>query len=197
MALYENGTRFTLNLVDLSDRAQRESFAAIWPAGKPPVLEDKLRCEIVAEAGIIIEYVDLFYPGETRFLPFNPVKAWEARSRDRFFDVHVQAPVQKILTDRLCPPGRDDPYGVTQARAQLRAAFDMIEREMAGKTWAGGDTFGIADCAAGPALWYASVVMPFGLNHPNVAAYLDRLQQRPSLARVLREAAPYSELLFA
>ena len=195
MALYETETRFALNLVDFGNRAARDSLVSIWPVGGLPVLEDKRREEVVADASAIIEYVDLFYPGQIRLLPFNPVAAWRARAEDRFFDVNVQAPVQKIVTDRLCPPGRDDPYGVSQAKAQLRAALDLLERTMADRIWATGDTFSLADCAAGPALWYANVVMPFERRHPNAAAYLDRLEQRPSFARVIKDAMPYQDLL--
>jgi glutathione S-transferase len=32
---------------------------------------------------------------------------------------------------------------------------------------------------------------PFGPGRANVAAYLERLKQRPSYARVLKEAEPY------
>ena len=67
----------------------------------------------------------------------------------------------------------------------------MIERQMAGSTWAMGDAFGLADCAALPSLFYGNKVEPFGDAHKNVAAYLERLQARPSVARVLKEAEPY------
>jgi glutathione S-transferase len=195
MALYETETRFALNLVDLGSRAARDSLISIWPVGGLPVLEDKRRGEVVPEASAIIEYVDLFYPGQVKLLPFNPVAAWSARAQDRFFDANVQTPVQKIVTDRLSPPGRDDPYGVSQAKAQLRTALDVLERAIAGRIWATGDTFSLADCAAGPALWYANVVMPLERRHTNAAAYLDRLEKRPSLARVIKDAMPYQDLL--
>ena len=67
----------------------------------------------------------------------------------------------------------------------------MIDREMATRTWAMGEEFSLADCAAAPALFYANEVMLFGDSHDNVAAYFRRLKARPSYARVLREAEPY------
>lgn len=36
--------------------------------------------------------------------------------------------------------------------------------------------------------------MPFGESHPTATAYLGRLKQRPSFARVLREAEPFFKL---
>jgi glutathione S-transferase len=69
-----------------------------------------------------------------------------------------------------------------------------MEREMDSKTWAIGDDFTLADCAAAPALFYANTVAPFAETHKNLAAYLDRLMARPSFARVLAEAQPYFNL---
>jgi glutathione S-transferase len=57
-----------------------------------------------------------------------------------------------------------------------------------------GDHFTLADCAACPSLFYANKVAPFGETHSNVAAYFDRLQARPSYARVLRAAEPYLKM---
>jgi len=71
----------------------------------------------------------------------------------------------------------------------------MVEQDMAGKTWALGDTFSLADCSAAPALFYADVAMPFRAAHKNTAAYLDRLMARPSYARTLKEAEPYFHMV--
>jgi glutathione S-transferase len=67
----------------------------------------------------------------------------------------------------------------------------MIERRMAERSWAVGEAFSIADCAAAPALFYAGIVAPFTPAHRNLAAYFERLLERPSFARVLKEARPY------
>jgi glutathione S-transferase len=84
---------------------------------------------------------------------------------------------------------------VEAARALLHTACDMIEREMAAKTWAMGDAFSMADCAAAPALFYANMVTPLGDTYPSAAAYLGRLMDRPSYARALNEAKPYLALV--
>jgi glutathione S-transferase len=67
----------------------------------------------------------------------------------------------------------------------------MIDAEMAGKTWAVGDDFTLADCAAAPPLFYIDKVFPLRDTHKNSAAYLRRLLERPSYARVIEEAKPY------
>jgi len=54
-----------------------------------------------------------------------------------------------------------------------------------------GKAFTLADCAAAPALFFASIVEPFPPEHANLSAYLDRLLERPSVRRALKEAEPY------
>jgi glutathione S-transferase len=49
----------------------------------------------------------------------------------------------------------------------------------------------MADCAAGPPLFFTNLMLPLADEFPHVSAYLDRLKKRPSLARVLAEAQPY------
>jgi glutathione S-transferase len=159
-----------------------------------PVLRDETRDRTVAESTIIIEYLDAYYPGETRFVPAEPDRAWQTRMWDRFHDHYLQEPMQKIVTDRLRPAGKNDGYGVERAKAELHEAYAVIERQMGSKTWAMGDDFTLADCAAAPALFYANTVVPFGETHENLRGYLDRLMARPSFARVLEEAQPYFAL---
>lgn len=195
IALYENGTSFEPVIVDLAAATSSAAFRAVWPMGKMPVLRDDARDRTVAESTIIIEYLEAHYPGATRFLPAGPDGAWQTRMWDRFYDHYVQEPMQKIVTDRLRPAGSNDPFGVEEARELLKTSLDMIDQDMASHRWAMGDDFTMADCAAAPALFYADMVMPFRDTHKHAAAYLDRLKERPSYARVLKEAEPYLALV--
>ncbi len=189
-ALYENDTPFAPQLVDLGDETSRAAFLALWPMGKMPVLRDEARGRTIPETSIIIEYLQQHYPGPTRLLPDDPDLALLVRLSDRFFDLYVQAPMQKIVGDRLRPEGRKDPQGVAEARRQLETAYGMIERDGADRTWAMGEAFTMADCAAAPALFYADKVAPLG-EHQHTARYLARLKERSCIARVLEEAEPY------
>jgi len=191
IALYENDTPFTPKIVNLQDDAERAAFRALWPIGKFPVLQDAAHDRMVPESSIIIEYLDRHYPGKTRFIPDDPDLARQTRLRDRFLDLHVHMQMQKIVGDRLRPADKKDLYGVEQARDLMDRALAMLERAMVDKTWAMGETFTMADCAAAPALFYADKVAPLARKYPNVAAYLGRLTQRPSYARALTEAEPY------
>lgn len=191
IALYENDTPFTPHLVDLFDEGDAANLRKLWPVGKFPVLRDDARGRTIPETSVIIEYLDRHYPGKTRFIPADADAALQTRLQDRFFDLYVNVPMQKIVTDALRPEGKNDPHGVAEARSTLRTSFDMIEQEAAGKSWIMGDDFTMADCAAAPALFYADKVMPLRDNHRTTRGYLERLMQRPSYARALKEAEPY------
>ena len=195
MAFYENDTPFTPRIVDFGNEESREAFLALWPIGKIPVLRDLARDRTIPETSIIIEYLAQHYPGRTSLVPADADLARQTRLRDRFFDLYVNVPMQKIVTDRLRPEGQHDPYGVEEAKALLQTALGMVDEDMADKTWVMGDAFTMADCAAAPALFYADKVMPFGTTHRNAAAYLQRLLERPSFARAIKEAQPYFALM--
>jgi glutathione S-transferase len=192
-ALYENDTPFAPNMVNLGDPDERAALLKLWPICRFPVLEDKARGEVVPESSIIIEYLDRYYPGRTRFIPEQADRALQTRLQDRFYDLYLHLPMQKIVGDRLRPADKKDPRGVEEARAQLKTSYAIIERQMTDSTWAMGSDFSLADCAAMPSLYYGDKVEPIG-EFKNVSAYLDRLQARPSFARVLREAEPYFAL---
>jgi glutathione S-transferase len=192
IAFYENDAPFEPVLVDLQDAAAREAFLKIWPIGKFPVIVDGARGDwVVPESSIIIEYLAQHYPGPSKLIPGDADLARQVRMRDRFFDLNIHVHMQKVMGDNMRPDGKHDPYGVDHARAQIRTAFGLVDQDMAAKHWAMGDTFTMADCAAAPALFYGSMVVPFGDEFQNVAAYLERLKQRTSFARVLKEAEPY------
>jgi glutathione S-transferase len=196
IAFYENGTPFTPQVVNLGEPASTAAFKAIWPIGKFPVLRNEATNHLIPESTTIIEYLDQHYPGKTRFIPDDPDLARRTRFRDRFCDLHIHTPMQKIVTDRIRPAGKNDPHGVEDAKRTLSAALDILNGAMASNTWVMGDNFTLADCAAAPALFYTDIVVaPLAGSHPNVDRYLKRLMERPSYARALDEARPYLHMV--
>jgi glutathione S-transferase len=194
IALYENDISFEARRVD--DPAVFSELKSLWPIGRFPVLRDESRDRLVPEASIIIEYLAQHYPGKVKLIPDDPDLARQVRMRDRFYDNYLHAPMQKFAFDRGRPQDKRDPYGVDEARALYRTALDMVETSMASKTWAMGDEFTMADCAAAPTLYYGNRFFgPFRETHKNATAYLDRLCARPSYARALEEAKPFFHFL--
>jgi len=191
IALYENETPFEPKIVNLGEEKSRAEFLKIWPIGKFPVLRDEARDRLVPESSIIIEYLAQHYPGKSPLVPSDPDLARQTRLRDRFFDLYLHAPMQKIVGDRLRPAGKNDPFGVEQAKAQLETTLGMLENEMGKSSWAMGESFSMADCAASPPLFFSNMVRPYIDTHKNLAGYYLRLMKRPSIARVVKEAEPY------
>ena len=193
IALYETGVPFEPRIVDLFGGAAE--YRKIAPLGKIPVLRDEAKNLTIPETSIIIEYLAQHYPGATQLFPADRDLCRQMRLYDRIYDLYVNVPMQDIVADRMRPADKKDPFGVDQARTLLKTALNMIERDMVGDRWAIGDGFTMADCAAAPALFYADWVAPFRDTHRKTAAYLDRLKQRTSYARVLKEAEPYFHLV--
>ena len=192
IALYENGTPFTPQKVDLMDEKESAAFRQMWPVGKFPVLRDETSGKTIPESTTIIEYLAQHYPGSIQLVPKDAGEAFVVRAQDRFYDLNVHLLMQKVITDRLRPAGQNDAFGVEHARGLLRTALGIIEKDMARKTWAAGEVFTMADCAAAPTLFYYNrAVEPLTGSFDNAAAYLDRLVKRPSYARALKEAEPF------
>jgi glutathione S-transferase len=190
IALYENATDFSVRLLD--DAGGFAELAALWPHKKFPVLTDG--DSTVIEASIIIEYLQLRYPGPVRLIPDDAQAALHTRFLDRFFDNYVMAPMQKVVGDSLRAPLDRDAAGVAAARAQLDISYRWLDALMAERQWADGLEFSLADCAAAPALLYADWVHPIAAGFAHLRAYRARLLARPSIARVVDEARPYRSL---
>ena len=188
-ALYESGTPFTYRLLGPEEPEAGAEWARLWPLKRMPVLVDGETP--VLESSVIVEHLDLFHPGPDRLLPADPKTALGTRMMDRFFDNYVMTPMQAVVFDHLRPAEARDPYGVSRAKAQLEDAYRWLDGAMAGREWANGGAFSLADCAAAPALFYADWVHGIDGAFPHARAYRARLLARPSFARAVEEARPY------
>jgi glutathione S-transferase len=187
IAFYENDTPF--EYLTLDDAKYGAELEELWLIKKFPVLVDN--DHTIMEASIIIEHLDLHHPGPARLIPEDPRAALEVRLMDRFFDNYIMTPMQKIVADRIRTENDRDPYGVTEARAMLDKAYAWLDTALAGREWATGVTFSLADCAAAPSLFYADWAHPIGEAFTRVRDYRRKLLARPSFARAVDEARPY------
>jgi glutathione S-transferase len=190
IALYEAGIPFAPKLVESADDWQ--ALRAISPLGKIPLLLDDGRA--VAETSVIVEYLSQHFEEAARLIPRDSGGALAVRYYDRFYDLYVMTPMQAVIKQRLRPTEKRDPLATDEAKADLRSAYDAIESDLRAKTWAAGDEFTMADCAAAPALYYANEVVPFPTSYAALRSYFERLSARPSVARVFREAEPYRHM---
>ena len=189
VAHYENGTPFEWRQLSPEHPEILAQFAELWPIKRFPLLMDGTR--IVTESTIIIEYLELHHPGPVPLIPDNPRAALEVRSMDRFFDNYISTPQQMVVFDAMRPEGTHDSYGVRQARERLEIAYAWLDKVMAEREWAAGESFSLADCAAAPFLFYADWTHRIDPSFSHVIAYRKRLLARPSFARAVDEARPY------
>lgn len=194
IALYETGAAFDPIQLDFQNPEHDELLRKLWPLRKFPVLKDTTRDVVVPESSTIIEYLAQHYPGPSRLVPADPDLARQTRLRDRYFDLYIHNNLQKAVFDVIRPEGSKDPFGVEQAGAEMRVALTAIEPTINARPWLMGDDFSQADCSAAPALYYGQRIVPLD-DFPNCAAYLKKLEARPSFARVLKEAEPYFHMV--
>jgi glutathione S-transferase len=95
IALYENGTPFTMRLLGPEDPGAAAEGEALWPLKRMPL--------------------GLFHPGPVRLLPEDARAALPVRMMDRFFDNDISTPMQKFVADQLRPVEKRDTYGVSEA----------------------------------------------------------------------------------
>ncbi|RZI96025.1 MAG: glutathione S-transferase family protein [Rubrivivax sp.] len=190
IALYELDVPFEPRLLNLGDPAQRDAFLALWPTGKMPLLQDGPR--VIPETSVIIEYLARqSTPAAQTLIPADPEPALEVRLMDRLSDLYVMMPMQAIVADRLRAEADRDSLTVDKARSTLSMAYRLLEDKLAAREWLAGPDFSLADCAAAPALFYASTLVSIPAEAQRLSAYFERLMQRPSVARTLEEAKPF------
>lgn len=192
IALYENATPFELRCIGPETPEHAVEWLRRWPLRKFPLLVDGDRQ--LVESSIVIEYLDRVHPGPARLLPADPLAALDVRFLDRFFDLHVMDAMQVAVDSALgrLPAPREQ--GLALARERLERAYAWLDRELAGRAWAAGADFTLADCAAAPSLFYADWTHPITDAFPVLRAYRARLLARPSFARAVDEARPFRPL---
>jgi glutathione S-transferase len=187
IALWENDVPFTYR--HLEEPGAAEERASLWPLGRFPVLVDDGR--MVAESSIIIEHLDLHHPGPVRLLPDDRDAALEVRFMDRFFDNYVMSAMQKPVLEALKAEGTCREEVMAEARRALDTAYAWLEQRLSDRTWAAGEAFSMADCAAAPSLFYADWVHEIASAFPKLREYRSQLLERPSFARAVNEGRPY------
>ena len=169
IALYENAIPFDLRCLAPDMPQHLQQWLPRWPLRKFPLLVDGERN--VAETSIIIEYLQLAHPGPLRLLPDDSMQALEVRFLDRYFDLHVMTPVQLAVGAALTGDPAKTEEGRAFAGEKLDLAYAWLETNLAGRTWAAGEDFTLADCAAAPSLFYADWTQPIPATLPLLRAY--------------------------
>jgi len=189
IAFYEKSVEFTPELVSLFDESEREAYRKIYPLGKIPllVLDDG---HWVPESSIIVEYLDTHFSDGPKLIPDDPELSRQVRFKDRMYDLYLNESVAALIFESWKPEAERNQELMARSRFRIGVMYDFMEMNLDKQTWTNGEAFTLGDCAAAPPLFYAQEVAPFA-ERSKIASYWQRLQERPSIRRVLDEAVPY------
>ncbi|HEX7817315.1 glutathione S-transferase family protein [Dyella sp.] len=189
IALYENGTPFSFRSIGPETPENTAEWLKRWPIRKFPLLVDGERSAV--ETSIIVGYLQVAHSGSTRLLPDDALAALDVRFLDRFFDPHVMNAAQWAVDGALTGNADRQREGLEKATEKLDRAYRWIDLYLTGETWAAGDRFTLADCAAAPSLFYADWVSPIPATLTTLGDYRSRLLARPSFACAVEDARPF------
>lgn len=162
------------------------------PFGKIPSLEDGDFC--ISDSTAIITYMDALH-AEPNLIPTEP----KARARtiwyEEFGDTVLQAVGAKIFFNRVVARAMKMPCDLAAADAaeadQLPRMYDYLESVLPTSGWLVEDRFTLADLAVACPLiniGYCSDVLD-AARWPNVAAWMEQVKARPSIADAMAQEA--------
>ena len=136
----------------------------------------------VYESSYILDWLELKFP-QTPLLPKDFDGILAARKLDVLCNGVCDAVVLSFF-ERQRENGGSAVWSARQRR-KIDGGISEIARLIGNRTWAVGDRFGLGDIATGSVLGYLSVrfkELPIRELYPDLAAYCDRLETRPSFA---------------
>lgn len=179
VVLAEKELEYERVFVDLRAGEQRTpEFLKLNPYGKVPVLTDEDL--VVYDSTIINEYLEDEYP-----LPHLMPEDSAGRARVRIFEDYCDnsfLPVAGlVLTDLAKPEGERDGERLKKYQAEVVRGLARLESALEGREFLVGE-FSLADVAFAPrVLILPQLGVELDPRLRNVAAWIDRLRQRPSV----------------
>jgi len=172
IALAEKGVEHEVLEIDLSDRPQ-------WiyeknPTGRVPVIEED--AWILPESSVILEYLEERYP-EPPLLPADPADRALAR-------------VWIFRHDDFTKPYYALRRGEDGAAERFDEQLAKLDEALSQQPWLTGREYGLADIAYVPWVLRARDMLGISLDaFPAVHEWLERLEQRPAIAREVETVA--------
>jgi glutathione S-transferase len=184
IALNEKRVEFERIDIDLANKP--DSFLAISPLGKTPVLQ--VGDSAIFESAVILEYLEETQPKPLH--PADPLKRAEHRGWIEFGSA--------VLNDIAGFYAAVDVATFKAKTAQLEQKFARLEARVAASPWFDGENFSLVDAVFGPVFRYFDVfdeIADFGIlsDKPKLARWRKALAARPSVRTAV--SADYAALL--
>lgn len=192
IALREKGLDFELKVENVWER--RREFLTINPAGEVPVLVEPDGTAI-CDSATICEFLEETAP-EPKLLPGEASARAEVRRLVAWFDRKFGNEVSGYLiaekvTKRMRGEGAPDSRAIRAAKENIRYHLDYIGWLTERRTWLAGDTFSLADIAAGAHLSAIDYLddVPWA-DHEPAKLWYARIKSRPSFRPILGDHLP-------
>ncbi|MEP3049925.1 MAG: glutathione S-transferase family protein [Erythrobacter sp.] len=186
----EKGVEFAIEPVNVFDPPSW--FLEISPMKRIPVLRDRAIAEqgpdgTIADSSAICGYIEAKHP-ETPLYPKQPYALGRALWIEEYADTAL-APAGGLGIFRpiFFAVSKGEEPDLAKARDawanKLPPVFDYLEGALGGNEFFAGDALSIADISVACCFMQVSLVAHTPLeNWPNLAAHLERMQARPSIA---------------
>ena len=196
IVLGEKKLEFDLVIEKVWER--REEFLALNPAGEVPVFIERSDGEAgvaLAESDAICEYLEEVYP-DPPLIDGDAFARAEIRRLVAWFDLKFHREVTQNLVDekinkRFLGLGAPSSVAIRAGRANIGTHLAYIEYLMARHNWLAGDSFSLADIAAGAQLSCIDYLgeVPWE-DYPEAKTWYARLKSRPSVRPLLADHIP-------
>ena len=193
IALAEKGVAFEAPLPPgIGSGATQGGFAAASPRGEVPAL---VHGDVtIFDSTIILEYVEERWP-EPPLLPADPAERARVRMLEDVMDTHFEAITWGLSEIQNFGRASGDLAATMLRRGgeQIAAWYAWLETQLGRRDWFNGAAFGYGDLAVVP---YVNGAAGFGhvpAAGSALAAWLDRANQRPSVAACVQAIAQLAQ----
>jgi glutathione S-transferase len=181
--LEELGVPYELETLEFKPEVLKSpAYLQVHPLGQLPAIRDG---EIgMFESGAILQYLLEKY-GAGRLEPAlgTPERA-SYLQWFHFGEAGLASHVSEIVHQRFhVPPSAATEPILALARKRLHAALTVVDGALAGREYISGDAFSAADIMVSYGIVMARIVRELPEQFSHVAAYFERLKQRPAYAR--------------
>ena len=187
LAIYEKGAPVEMVPIPGGD-LKSPDYLKIYPLGKTPALQ--VDGQIIGESEVINEYFEEKFP-EKPLLPKDAESRARSRGISRFHDLYLEPPLRALFPQVSAK--EKDPALITEKLTDLKTRLDQLEGMLSAGPYALGAAFTLADCALVPTMFFMNLMLPMlGApsptdGHPKLAAWWAKVQERPTVQKVLSE----------
>jgi glutathione S-transferase/RNA polymerase-associated protein len=194
IVLYEKGIPFERVFMDptkpTNDRVYQEFVLASPRREVPALVDGEAR---IFDSSIVLEYIEERWP-KPEMISERPAERARVRMLEEMMDTEYEAVNWGIGEVKVFERAKGDQARqlLTRASLQLQRLWNRLERELEGRQWMNGNTFGRGDAAVYP---HVAGSQTFGFpvtdRHARLLDWGQRVATRSSIKRVTTEVADF------